>query len=363
MNCLNMSELFKKQALNMSPDFNICESIDIVHGMWMHWIKLQQNQLTTVLHCWVPARIKGQTEKSTTTRLVTCLCMKAYLAANFSYIADNFGSQSMGSSGEDTVHSKCDINILYIYILCIMCVCISGGIVYCMISANAASNMEVNWRCFPRMVPRWLCELLHGRRTDLQACPGMWIMAANCIHKVYCRIDLTVSLEFTIYVHYMVLCALILPYSHTIHTDTVNIHHKVILNACCTHINHITCTQKNKSITLRLPLFNCTQDSEWLFKPCLHQTLDQELHEWCQAMFLATGKNAVWCVIDFDIPLLKGRTESEDTSCSLVCAGGLFEFVCLQIRFGRVFFFPLHFLFKDSDSKQVADILQLLDID
>lgn len=122
MNCLNMSELFKKQALNMSPDFNICESIDIVHGMWMHWIKLQQNQLTTVLHCWVPARIKGQTEKSTTTRLVTCLCMKAYLAANFSYIADNFGSQSMRSSGEDTVHSKCDINILYIYIYYVLCV-------------------------------------------------------------------------------------------------------------------------------------------------------------------------------------------------------------------------------------------------
>lgn len=172
----------------------------------------------------------------------------------------------------------------------------------------------------------------------------------------------------------MVLCALILPYSHTIHTDTVNIHHKVILNACCTHINHITCTQKIKSITLRLPLFNCTlQDSEWLFKPCLHQTLDQELHEWCQAMFLATGKtcclmrrwlwhpslerkNRIWRHIMFTCVRWKAFWIR-------LWIKRLFEFVCLQIRFGRVFFFPLHLLFKDSDNKQVADIPQLLDID
>ena len=58
---------------------------------------------------------------------------------------------------------------------------------------------------------------------------------------------------------------------------------------------------------IKLWIRNCMND----VKPC----------------FWRQEKNAVWCDVDFDSPLLKGRTESEDTSCSLVCAGRLFEFV------------------------------------
>ena len=168
-------------------------------------------------------------------------------------------------------------------------------------------------------------------------------------------------------------CYYVLSYYHilTVHTDTVNIHHKLILNACCTHINHITCTQKIKSITFATlnDYMKCAkgysdfhysivtlQDSEWLFKPCLHQTLDQELHEWCQAMFLATGKKQ--CLMRRW--LCKEEPHLRTHHVHLWALEGFLNsfmnqkavHVCLQIRFGRVFFLPLRFLFKDSDNKR-----------
>ena len=202
---------------------------------------------------------------------------------------------------------------------------------------------------FPRLDRGFLLRIADSRRTDLQACPGRMAV-----------------------VYYHIL---------TVHTDTVNIHHRLILNACCTHINHITCTQKIKSITFATlnDYMKCAkgysgfhhsivtlQDSEWLFKPCLHQTLDQELHEWCQAMFLATGKKRCrmrrW--------LCKEEPNLRTHHVHLWALEGFLNssmnqkavHVCLQIRFGRVFFLPLRFLFKDSDNKQMPDILQLLDI-